>query len=47
MSAEYKNTNVIDIAKKAEQDLNSTAATHGHSKGLSGTSILPFPRLSP
>ncbi|CAG5155711.1 uncharacterized protein ALTATR162_LOCUS3796 [Alternaria atra] len=37
MSAEYKNTDVNEIAKKAEQDLNSQSATKGHSVGLSAT----------
>ena len=35
MSAEYKNTDVNEIAKKAEQDLNSQSAVHGHNAGLS------------
>ena len=33
MSAEYKNTNVADIAKQAEKDLNSNAAVKGHEQG--------------
>ncbi|KAI4910571.1 uncharacterized protein J4E92_009929 [Alternaria infectoria] len=37
MSAEYKNTDVNEIAKKAEQDLNSQSAVHGHNAGLSTT----------
>ncbi|CAI9634811.1 hypothetical protein GT037_006076 [Alternaria burnsii] len=37
MSAEYKNTNVNEIAKKAEQDLSSDSATKGHNVGLSTT----------
>ena len=40
MSAEYKNTDVNEIAKKAEQDLNSQSAVHGHNAGLSSTSSL-------
>ena len=44
MSAEYKNTDVNEIAKKAEQDLNSQSAVHGHNAGLSSTS---FPLPSP
>jgi hypothetical protein len=44
MSAEYKNTNVNEIAKKAEQDLSSDSATKGHSVGLSSMSSLPTHR---
>jgi hypothetical protein len=44
MSAEYKNTNVNEIAKKAEQDLNSQSAVHGHNAGLSST--FPSPQTN-
>ncbi|RMZ67566.1 Kynurenine formamidase [Pyrenophora seminiperda CCB06] len=33
MAAEYKNTNVNELAKQAEQDLNSHSAKHGHEVG--------------
>ncbi|CAA9962651.1 hypothetical protein PTMSG1_06025 [Pyrenophora teres f. maculata] len=33
MAAEYKNTNVNELAKQAEQDLNSQGAKHGHAVG--------------
>jgi len=33
MAAEYQNTNANDVAKQAEQDLNSHAAKHGHAVG--------------
>ncbi|EOA87918.1 hypothetical protein ACJQWK_08690 [Exserohilum turcicum] len=33
MSEAYKNTNINELAKKAEQDVNSTSAVHGHEKG--------------
>ena len=48
MSAEYKNTDVNEIAKKAEQDLNSQSAVHGHNAGLSSTfTLFPLPSLHP
>jgi len=35
MSAEYKGQDPLDIAKQAEQDLNSHTAKHGHDANLS------------
>ncbi|KAF1829204.1 hypothetical protein BDW02DRAFT_574208 [Decorospora gaudefroyi] len=37
MSAEYKNTDINELAKQAERDLNSNSAKQGHSEGLSAT----------
>jgi hypothetical protein len=37
MSEAYKNTDVNEIAKQAEKNLNSTANVHGHSTSDSGT----------
>ncbi len=36
MSAEYKDQDLLDIAQKAEEDLNSHAAKHGHSTSDTG-----------
>ena len=38
MAAEYKNTDVNELAKQAEQDLNSHSAKHGHAEGDSSMS---------
>jgi hypothetical protein len=40
MSAEYKNTDPITIAKQAERDLNSDAAKKGKSDS---STLLPLP----
>ncbi|KAF2139244.1 uncharacterized protein K452DRAFT_232770 [Aplosporella prunicola CBS 121167] len=38
MSAEYQGQNPLDIAKQAEQDLNSHRAKWGHDEGYDGNS---------
>lgn len=47
MSEAYKNTNINELAKKAEQDVNSTSAVHGHEKGDSSTLSLLSPLHPP
>lgn len=45
MSAEYEGQDPLAIAEKAERDLNSHAAKHGHGGSQSGTTS-PHPSLS-
>jgi hypothetical protein len=45
MSEEYKGEDLIDLAKKAEQDLNSNPQKRGENNNLSDSSASPL--LSP